>query len=776
VNNTGGIDGAFRSAVEDLIGARLTSFERIGRPERVDIFLLKDGQGRTLIAKRFHSPSLFWLELRALLELQGTGRVCSVIATSLQAGAPPDSGPFIVKPFLQDLKTAGADPIVRLERATQLVDASRRFFDAGWRDLDGRASNDGLDPNGRVIRFDLDSALSESQISRKLEPLLTGPETTELHRSLTTSLDGMFDEKLEARSVCMRIARLLMRFDERSWPLLDAVIRGGSLDRWVEAWQAELASPSAMGHIELSLPEARAMALVCFRILSQKDHGFTLSDLYHCSRGILTSAARRVLGVQDSAKSRRLMGLMPTMPEIADFRSEPADVPLTRPLNERRYRVTTIVGGSACRAIQKGTDWRCQDLVMHSLPAERPWILLADGASMANGFEAIVAVRDWWSALRNDNRRESDPRYFLLEQVGALHAKLVAIGTSLGRPCETALLIAYISEMADGMPVMRIASWGNVGFFLAHGTDNEESILFWGHGRVAAMPIGSSKVDPTSLDKSLIETTLTAYGRYRLRAFSDGAFGGDRMAYQTMFGIRGDITGIAAAAATWPETYSQIGGDDWSIAGMDILAESISAPVQVVERPLAHDRSRRGEIKLRSQARVELSEPVRAFWTNLADSDRELDTLVRRAFPDCLPTDRGNDKNGLMSSVTSEAATVGPFSIERREGHVAVVRYPLHGQPMEMGGRQTLSRFKPATLEGLLAKRYGSLDDASQAMLSALRWPDRLRAEYRQLPRRHRVVIIILLMFAALLGGVAGFLITREPRDVSPAKEAVSRL
>lgn len=123
----------------------------------------------------------YWQELTALHTLRRTGRVAPVISDATRDH--PDfwlknfKQPFfIAKPYyaqtLDDI-LGTATPIEKLDLAAQRVDIARSFWEAGWRDYDWHPSNDVVDTDGRVLRIDLDSALSKRPLpikSRLREP------------------------------------------------------------------------------------------------------------------------------------------------------------------------------------------------------------------------------------------------------------------------------------------------------------------------------------------------------------------------------------------------------------------------------------------------------------------------------------------------------------------------------------------------------------------------------------------------------------------------------
>lgn len=631
-------ESSLRETLQQLLGSPILIFERLPSTGEATLFHVLCDDQRQFAAKQFHAPDLFWIEARALAILQDTGRVCEVVHTSfdvdeyLRAGqtAVPH---FIVKPYFESLLNSGGEPVVAVERAVQLVDISKRFWKLGWRDLDGRNSNDAVLPSGRVVRFDLDAAVSIGSISAKQERLYLSGSTAAEHATILASLGKLIAEQEEVHSIASRVSRFVLRQDAATWPLLEKIVNSDGptyLEEWISLWRNALQIDTDIGRPGFSDAEAAVLARLFFAALQGRSVSLTLNDLHSSMLAILFTVCQRVLAEPgESTPARRLESQLPTLPSLAIAPSvapEATEAESPAPA----YSVAAEVDGGAWRATRKGSDWKSQDFVACSRPGEAPLVLLADGATHSHGAVAVELV-ERWSATLGDRLAGCDAarvKEVLCKEIDELHSSLLKAGAARRASCETTLLLGYLCERPGLQPVLFLINFGNSGYVLTQGPAGDPTILEWGLARNPALALGYRSLNLRQPDDYLLEHPLPL-GQYRLRVFSDGVFAADKFAYDMVSQRGASIGELVSEAQRWDEVHPQIGGDDWSVAGMDVEVLSAEPGGTGGE---GESTTHTDPVRL-ERPTMELSEEGEIFWREVWAADPEARDVIRNALP-----------------------------------------------------------------------------------------------------------------------------------------------
>lgn len=706
-------EAAVEQCVRQLFGGPIQEFVRLSSPAQSDLFKAVDDAGKEYVVKRFDDVPLFWIEMRALVALQSTQRVCKIVHASFELPgflSPDFGGPFlIVKPFFRRMLDRDVDPLVAAERAIQLVDISRRFFQANWRDLDGGSGNDGLDATGHVVRFDLDAAVSPASVSSKLQRQLVGRSGEGTLVSVKESLAHLFAEKEELTAISIRVSRFLLRQEASQWPLFDRVVEGngyGDREAWTAAWRTALQEGIDLGRVGFNVSESRALASLLFETISSRRYAMTLDDLHNGMHGIVSGACRRVLR-SSGDPPQRLRALLSTMPSLS-VPDAAGPVPMARE-SLHAYKTIARTTGGAWRATAKGTDWRCQDLVITSRETETPTAVLADGASFANGAEAIVEVERWWNAGTVD-RISGDAaasKRGLVRAFQQLHESLLQAGSRLGSSCETTLVLARLVETAREAPMLLIGAFGNSGYIVTQDHEHDSKLLFSAHSRRIPFPLGSRSLHASEIEAHIHELTLGTSGLYRVRTFSDGVFGADHSAHLFLLNERSGIEELVETARAWPSTYPQIGGDDWAVAGMDLVITAPAASAAgTFELAPADSKA--------DTAAYSWSSEARRFWWDTADRDAEIGSVIRETIPGIF--DQGRPMSTYSPIPVPQKAAQPPqtsspkFKIEFEKDYEPLRVVMLHGL-----GTWTTSHlgYTPADLRRDERGRLPSIDFAT---------------------------------------------------------------
>lgn len=612
------------------------------------IYRLTLSSGEYFGVKEFDHDSLFHLELLALVTLRDSGRVCPILESSenLQEYDQGEfRGPyFVVKPFYSRFLKGESSPLRAVERAAQLVDISRKFLDRTWRDFDGKFENDAIDEAGRIVRIDLDGAVSPLMLPSKFDPTHHCPsQVTEL-QDIRTKITSLFNAESEIESLVIRISRFLLRQDSNVWPLLIRVLKlakhppsdsstvgagdssaggrrwrvllrwvgvrtngghgeGGSASEqvvardlrelecdWLRAWESTVGSATltTQNWQRLTLPEANLLGKLTFHLLTNSRHGFSFNDLYNSL--LLTASAalcvrRPNVIKQDMHVVGQFSDLLADLPEIQRLLL-PAQPPRTIdqvPLPfiappARDLRVGLQAAGDAWRATLKATDRECEDIVLvSSVPAI---IVLADGASNANGKRAVEMVsdafREWVRTYKPTTvaGMKESVRGFIL----AAHQKLRDYCRKHNAACETTLVLGTVFQQPGKAPTLLLGRLGNSGYLVTRTTASGGAEFLWGAiNRIPTAPLGASEFRESLLSE-FEETVLQEPGLYRIRAFSDGFLDAEEGAYTELAGSTSSISDVVQEAGRWDKKYSgQVGGDDWSVAGFDIVLEETRA-------------------------------------------------------------------------------------------------------------------------------------------------------------------------------------------------------
>jgi len=432
-----------------------------------------------------------------------------------------------------------------------------------------------------------------------------------------------------------------------------------ALEGWSDIWRKGTAGGGETSWWDgrLKNAEARLLALLTFHILSQREHGFRVRDLYE-SLLLLT-----VAGVEDrwqSIKSgaaeltgherKQFMSLVEDLHEVqallAEFQVAESEDAAAReePMTERppEYKVGKVVNsGAAWPSTKKGPEWLCQDLVIISKEdALTPIFLLADGASRANGTLAVEKVKavavNWQRPQQYASLAEAKDN--LCRLVTSIHEEVSRLRhRAPGKNFETTLVVATIYTGPPN-PVLLLIRYGNSGYFATCQRDGEEApepILDSRAYDTFPDPIGSRRFAHVGFNPrdTLEEVQLSEAAVYRVRAFSDGV-GTEDQAWELLGDAKG-IKELTDEAREWPSSYGHIGHDDWSIAGFDI--EVVPKPeTPTIDSPYYRETRSRKRLPFpwASLGRVpanrfKLSKRAELFWKSVLTTDSQLSELAK---------------------------------------------------------------------------------------------------------------------------------------------------
>lgn len=581
-----------------------------GRAQTDFFFVWYDGVKYVL--KKFGRMENFERELAALESLRHTGRVYDLIFSSrdLDEYRGGETGPyFVVKREYVGLLKNERNPIKLLERAAQEVDISRVFLSQGWRDLDGNFENDAVDKN-KVVRIDLDSAHPLWADASKADEGYRTPSDVSAYSKVSEhqNILNQFKDEEELNSLAIRLSRLFLdlgypdceevlslrdgnwreRLKARLLPLPDLSEKRKRRvrDGWMEHW-AKL----AVGRWALTRDEAKLLGLLFFKILSDPEHGLTLSDL-HQSLMLLNVAAlqlrHKLLKVDPRLEELRTLVL--ELREHERFIPPPPDVPKKADgsapavVHELRH----ALGGNSWAGVKKGTDRVGEDLVLLPEAGRPPVILLADGASTAGGSEAIRVVRsvysDWVGNVSLKNFSECQKSIEGL--VNSIHRELL----NRTERCETTLVIMALIE-DPVRPSAVFARFGNSSYVLTRekltadpaGEGGEFRRILHSIEKRETQMLGAAGFTPHPLNE-IVAMLLEEGYRYRLRAFSDGVEGEAR----NQITARADILELVEQAGQWHKTIEEVGHDDWAVAGFDVVVARSDISTAHDEKQAAH--------------------------------------------------------------------------------------------------------------------------------------------------------------------------------------------
>lgn len=625
--------------------------------------------GSAVCVKRYLSKWVFKLELRALEELSDSGVVCEVIFHSklLDDYGEGFNGPyFIAKPFFDETAFLYKEtkPLVLLERAAQLVHISDALFREGWRDLDGASNNDVVTKDYRVIRVDLDAAFQFHVYPEKFDPDYHNDSDSASHKLLATAHKKLGSEMAEIDSLAIRISRLLLARDASLMELVMSLRRSnGALasqakwlkwlilkplwspetdsseesdadkikKKWLDVWKRQF---NAGGLDRLEEGESRFLALMFFEILCKEDHSFTTNDLFHSLMMLDLAILKRRVEIDQTVNSPnghqqlkdRINCLYLTQQFVRKEEATaplPSAPPLTPPTDER-LKLTVSRAGDAWGATKKGSDWKCQDLVLLSPPEHKiPVALLADGVSSGDGFGAVQAIKEVFSTWVKNLTVGSldDLKQQLITLIKNIHTELLKPREDNPAAREAQLVVISIFE-SPTEPVVLAYRIGDSQFFIRYeNTEGQAKRRYASWKQNAGPTVGSKQLNLGNLSHYETELGLTSEGIYRIRAFSDG-IGKPDVAEQLLDSEK-RIEDLVQEASQWTltEHTTHVGSDDWSVAGFDIqvaretLAEDGNKQVERVS-PQKPGQADPIQILTKVDPKAfELSPSARGFWT-----------------------------------------------------------------------------------------------------------------------------------------------------------------
>lgn len=604
--------------------------------------IFKDGS--KYLVKVFNGKPFFRKELYALDSLRETGRVCEVLfdSTQLEDYYNQDfSGPyFIVKPFFEKLFTTEKSPIRLLERCAQQVDISLKLWTQGWMDFDGRFDNDAITLQGRVVRFDLDSAICFDFLYSKYGVLYHTVQQTETLKEIRNKIEqDVLNEKYGLTTLCTRFSYLFFStIINQEWTFSQDIKR----EEWLGSWMnlgKENSEQASWNN--LTKPEARAIGSLFYNILNRKNHGFQFKDLYSSLMLLCISfLAWRYRFAHNQGQSlenleelvKDLVDLHSFLPLSAVHRRKPSVEK-----SQQFYQVQCRYRGGAWPA-NKGTDRICEDMVQGR--EIFPYcFLLADGASLASGYQAIQIVESTYlSWIQRFQPQSVQHTMKELDQfIQEVHKKLLDVKREKGTPCETTLVIGVVVEVSGSVPVLLLMRYGDSNFLVVQEKQNNgqvsSKIFYRSRPYDHPPPLGNSAsgIDLGSLEQTVRwEIPLREPAIYRVRAFSDGVAGGEEKGEELVLNSR-DIQDLVECAANWPNQNPGVGGDDWSIAGLDITVnytKSVSETKASSNEPGKDLQDSISPFLDRVDShKFHFSEPARQFWEEMLTQDTNLRPL-----------------------------------------------------------------------------------------------------------------------------------------------------
>lgn len=236
-------------------------------------------------------------------------------------------------------------------------------------------------------------------------------------------------------------------------------------------------------------------------------------------------------------------------------------------------KITSIhYAGNAWRSTMKGTDWICEDLVLgyvrHLEDRITGSFILADGASLANGREAIHIVKNAFTARPWNNPGQDALIPGITETVSAMHS------SALANNAETTLVLCVVLSIAD-QPILSVIKFGNSNYLITHQPpDRDRLVWVKGSNLVPLPPIGSVylHIDTKVIKRFLYTVPLQRHGTWNMTAFSDGVLDGKDKAMELILQYT-SLEALVKSAALWDKTTPYFGHDDWSVAGMEIKVE-----------------------------------------------------------------------------------------------------------------------------------------------------------------------------------------------------------
>lgn len=672
-----------KSCLSSIISSKFTD-PRVRRAnfasrENVTFYYL-DWDSHLLIIKRYHNKDYFDRELFALEALAGTDRVCPVLFHSRlldEYWQENFNGPYlVVKPYYSGFlrNETGKSPLLLIERAAQEVNISEQLFRYGWRDLDGNINNDAVLLDGRLIRFDLDGAQPRWASADKYNPPYLASGDAQACEAIVAAQRTLFQEEAELESVAIRISQLLLAgVDVRQWPLKDQVLslrrrnsrnalfrlffgeghkkrdahRLQLQEEWLRTWEGRLSPDAEVKLQSLTKPEARLLGYLFFHLLSRADHGFRLRDLY-MSLMLLDIGALifrypdLVIPGQRTRNSDQFGNLIEDLYELRKFTEEPAtEVPTSveptpAPPAPDLFELQLSSDGREWGASRKGTGRECEDLVLLPSSAERPLLLLADGASLANGLQAVQmakAIFTRWE-LGFKFGTPSENRSAIETLITSIHQELFSNFRRDNKLRETTIVIVMVVNDPKN-PYAMIVRYGNSGFLVTH--ESEDGYINYKLRSSSTPP--SKSLGAIDLDwkrsEPIMQVPLKQEGIYRIRAWSDGVADKEEEAEQ-LVDRKMSIGELVAEARDWASTHHAIGDDDWAIAGFDIQVSKKKAAVREQDGPSTgmsrNDKATAsdpfGILRRVAQQKFSFSNEAIAFWRNLLQKDETLKALL----------------------------------------------------------------------------------------------------------------------------------------------------
>jgi outer membrane protein OmpA-like peptidoglycan-associated protein/serine/threonine protein phosphatase PrpC len=283
--------------------------------------------------------------------------------------------------------------------------------------------------------------------------------------------------------------------------------------------------------------------------------------------------------------------------------------------------------GDAWPSVSKGTGHICEDLVI--LPREGdavPLILLADGATLAHGLTAIQIVRRVYDRWIEGFRKLVVSRYE--DEIKSLIQQIHEELSREEQRCETTLVImAVVTDPHE--PRIMLTRFGNSGYLATFPREDGGGARF--------LAKSSSKQETKMLGAYEFEfqpwedfekIPLGEPGIYRLRAFSDGLTSKLSNA-EEFLGLHKnfDIEDLTKEAADWAaQKILEVGTDDWSIAGFDIVVTKnpVAPPTDETITTIAAGSKAKDTVEYLSlidPKKFQFSKEARTFWRNTLQQD-----------------------------------------------------------------------------------------------------------------------------------------------------------
>lgn len=659
---------ALRSLYSVLVSSKFKALRPAEFQTRsADFYDQKVNEQEVVIKSFGDNRFLFELELTAFETLKSSKRVCDIIFHSRLLPEYEDEdfkGPFfLVKPKFKQISTVteerkSTEPLVWLERAAQQVEMASTFLYYGWRDMDGNLNNDVVTEGGKLIRFDLDSFMSFWFKPDKFGDMFHTNEDSKLLLEYNRLREGLFSEEAEVKSQVIRLSRYLLDEEKSPWELKNSICALTTSHssskaeeeryktRWIEEWTNALVysgEESPISNLYLSRAEARVLALLFFHILSRHSHGFKLNDLYMSLMLLeLGCLKRRYESLQPESHEilyKKMAAQLNSLPEVNHFIQEPSSEPPPPPKHEKeatapvaQYEILDFEkDGQAWAPDVKGVSHECEDKVLINIEKGMPILLLADGVSGGYGLRAVQVLQeqfDEWIKSLTPGKTESVKKQ-IMTLIESVHQRLLKIKQDEGLECSTTLVcMALLPDPFN--PTLLIVRFGNSAYAVLHDKGGKVRFTLKSAGSTETNPLGTYSLDLNSFQK-FEELRLTAEGTFHVRAFSDGVFLEKPEEAEGLLRKHLDIKSLVSDAAHWQEQLSQVGHDDWSIAGFDFVIKK----KDVAMLGAGSDGEERDEI-LRSikvldridHTRIKFSEEALKVWTQLLSDDPELASLT----------------------------------------------------------------------------------------------------------------------------------------------------